>query len=58
MAFEKLKIAMTNIPVLALPNWDLPFLIETDASGTGLGVVLSQNGHPIAFFSQKLSIRA
>ena len=57
-AFEKLKMAMTTIPVLALPNWDLPFLIKTDASGTGLGAVLSQNGHPIAFFSQKLSTRA
>ena len=58
VAFEKLKIAVTTIPVLALPNWNLLFIIETDASGIGLGAVLSQNGHPIAFFSKNLSIRA
>ena len=49
---------MTTIPVLALPDWNLPFIIETDVSGIALGAVLSQNGHPIAFFSQKLSTRA
>ncbi|KAA0055717.1 Transposon Ty3-G Gag-Pol polyprotein [Cucumis melo var. makuwa] len=57
-AFEKPKLAMKTIHVLALPDWSLPFIIETDASGIGLGAVLSQNGHPIAFFSQKLSARA
>ncbi|KAL4018114.1 hypothetical protein IC575_021704 [Cucumis melo] len=57
-AFVRLKVAMTTIPVLALPDWSLPFTIETDASGSGLGAVLSQRGHPIAFYSQKLSQRA
>ena len=57
-AFETLKLAMTTLPVLALPDWTLPFMVETDASGIGLGVVLSENGHPVAFFSQKLSSRA
>ena len=45
---------MTTIPVLALLDWSLPFTIETDASGVGLGVVISQEWHPIAFFCQKL----
>ncbi|KAL0546500.1 hypothetical protein IC582_016410 [Cucumis melo] len=58
LAFEDLKLAMTIIPVLALSDWSLPFVVETDASGSWLGAVLSQNGHPIAFFSQKLSMRA
>ena len=57
-AFESLKQAMISVPVLALPDFSLPFIIETNASGTGLGAVLSQNNRPIAYFSQKLSPRA
>ena len=58
IAFNKLKIARTTIPVLALPGWNLPFILETDASRIGLGAVLSHNGHPITFFGQKLSPKA
>lgn len=37
---ERLKEAMVVVPVLALPDFSLPFLIEIDASGYRLGVVL------------------
>ncbi|XP_040996196.1 uncharacterized protein LOC121242393 [Juglans microcarpa x Juglans regia] len=57
-AFLKLKQAIMNPPVLALPDFSQPFTIECDASGKAVGVVLLQKGHPIAFYSQALKARA
>lgn len=56
-SFNALKQALCNAPVLALPNFAKQFCIETDASGTGVGVVLLQDGHPLAYISKALGPR-
>lgn len=51
----KLKESRSTVLVLHLPDFHQIFTVETDASGDGIGSILSQQGYHIAFFSQKLS---
>lgn len=60
IAFETLKERMTNAPILTHPDFKRPFVIQCDASTTGVGSVLYQldddgNEKPIAFMSKKLN---
>jgi len=51
-AFDTLKQVETKAPILWLSDFTLLFVLKTDAPGVGMGAVLSQKGHPIAFFSK------
>ena len=60
-AFCDLKTRFTSAPILIFPDPERQFIVEVDASDTGVGAVLSQRSakdqkvHPCAFFSRKLS---
>ena len=59
-AFNILKEKCVNTPVLAFPNFKKPFLLEMDASGKGLGAVLSQKQddgryHSVAYASRTMN---
>jgi hypothetical protein len=53
-AFEQLKVLLTTAPVLAQPDIEKPFDVYCDASGSGLGCVLIQEGRVIAYASRQL----
>ena len=47
---------MTTTPTLAMPNFNEAFTIETNAFGEGIGVVLTQQGKPVAYMSRALGV--
>ena len=53
-AFEELKQRLTSAQVLIVPNGQDPYVVYTNASGTGLGCVLMQNGKIVAYASHQL----
>lgn len=57
-AFNHLKQALCQDPVLQSPDFDQPFVLQTDASGVGLGAALLQgepeNLRPVLYISRKL----
>ena len=58
-AFIELKEVLTHAPILIMPDWTKPFILQTDVSAFGMGYVLSQidgteEEHPIAFASKKI----
>ena len=59
-AFDSLRTQLTSTPILAYPNFKKPFLLDTDASDSGIGAVLSQfdeagREHVIAYGSRSLT---
>ncbi len=60
-ALTKVKAALCGGPLLHSPNFDLPFLLQTEASDRGLGAVLAQvvggEERPVLYLSRKLSKR-
>ncbi|KAL2085952.1 hypothetical protein ACEWY4_019272 [Coilia grayii] len=57
-AFQDLKESLCRSPVLQSPDFDLPFTVQTNASGVGLGAVLLQgegeDRRPVLYISRKL----
>jgi hypothetical protein len=57
-AFNTIKAALCSAPVLSLPDFSKPFILETDASDKSIGAVLMQQGKPISFLSKSLGKKA
>ena len=53
-SFQTLKVKLTTTPVLVLPDTDKDFVVYCDASLQGLGCVLMQEGHVVAYASRQL----
>jgi hypothetical protein len=54
-SLEELKKRVTTQPILSLPDFNKVFQVDCDAIGTTIGALISQEGRPITFFSEKLN---
>ena len=54
VGISEVKKVLCSAPVLALPRFNQPFAVETDGCSRGIGAVLMQNGHPLAYISRHL----
>ena len=53
--FAEIKSVMTEAPVMIFLDFSKAFEVTCDASGLAIGGVLSQQNHPIVYFSEKLN---
>lgn len=53
--FKGLKTEVATKPILVLPSFDKLFIVKCDARNVVVGMVLSQEGRPVAFFSERLN---
>ena len=57
-SFDRLKHLLSSAPILRMPDFDLSFIVEADASNTGIGAALLQDHEdrrfPVAYASRKL----
>ena len=54
-SFNLLIQKVTKKPVLTLPDFNKVFQVDCDASSTAIGAIMSQEGRPISYFSEKLN---
>ena len=54
-AFDSIKKRLCSAHILAIPNFELLFEVECDASGAEIGTVFTQSKRPLAYFSEKLN---